>query len=145
MPVHFSNSITIRRSVQDVFAYLSNFENIPTWNYAIAETQKTSGGPVGVGTTYRQTRSLPSPSEETFQVTEFEPDQRLAIHGGLGPFEGTLTYELQRVDEGTLLTNTADLEATGVLKLTAPLAAPRVRQAVAENLQKLKEILERSS
>lgn len=145
MPVQFSNSITIRRSVQDVFDFISRFENIPTWNYAIVETQKTSDGPVGVGSTYRQTRSLPSPSEETFRVTEFEPNRRLAIHGGLGPFEGALTYELRDEDGGTFLTNTADLQATGVLKLAAPIAEPRVRRAVAENLQKLKELLEHSS
>jgi len=142
--VHFSNSITIDRAVPDVFAYLAEFENVPKWNYAIVETRKTSDGPVGVGTTYRQTRSLPSPSEETFRVTELEPDRRLAIHGGLGPFEGTLIYELEPVDGGTLLTNTADLEAGGVFKLAAPLAGAKVRQAVAQNLEKLKEILEAS-
>jgi hypothetical protein len=49
-----------------VFAFLANFENIPTWNYAISETKKTSPGPVGVGTTYRQLRSIPSRSEEGF-------------------------------------------------------------------------------
>ena len=69
----FENTVTIRRSPKDVFAFLANFENIPTWNYAISETKKTSPGPVGVGTTYRQLRSIPSRSEEGFQVTVFEP------------------------------------------------------------------------
>lgn len=141
--MHFANSVTIHREPHDVFEFLAQFENVPEWNYAIVDTHKTSAGPVSVGTTYRQTRSLPSPSEETFQVTEFEPGRRLAIQGGLGPFEGTLIYELQPIEEGTLLTNTADLEAHGVLKLAAPIAGGRVRQAVAENLQKLKELLER--
>jgi uncharacterized protein YndB with AHSA1/START domain len=56
--VRFVNSVDIERPVEDVFAYLADFENIPAWNYAIAKTEKTSDGPVGIGTTYRQVGSL---------------------------------------------------------------------------------------
>jgi len=59
----FQNTVTIRRPVRDVFAFLADFENIPKWNYAIVKTEKTSPGPVGVGTTYRQLRSIPARSE----------------------------------------------------------------------------------
>ena len=38
--------MTIRRAIDDVFAFLADFENVPTWNYAIVETKKTSPGPV---------------------------------------------------------------------------------------------------
>jgi uncharacterized protein YndB with AHSA1/START domain len=124
--MHFANTVVIRRSADDVFDFLAQFENVPKWNYAITETRKTSEGPVGVGTTYRQLRSLPSRSEETFEVTEFEPTQRLAIYASLGPFEGTLTYELEPIDAGTRLTNTADLESHGLFKVAAPIAGSRV-------------------
>ncbi|MGH2788231.1 MAG: SRPBCC family protein [Actinomycetota bacterium] len=97
--MHFENTLTIRRSPHEVFEYLAAFENVPRWNYAIVETHKTSQGPVGVGTTYRQTRSIPSPAEETFTVTVFEPEHRLAIHGDLVPFQGTLSYELEPVSD----------------------------------------------
>ncbi|HZD01979.1 MAG TPA: SRPBCC family protein [Actinomycetes bacterium] len=73
----FDNTVIIRRPVTDVFAFLADFENLPKWNYAIAETRKVSAGPVGVGTTYRQTRSVPSRSEEGFEVTAFEPARQL--------------------------------------------------------------------
>ena len=141
--MHFANTVIIQRSPHEVFEYLAHFENVPEWNYAIVETRKTSEGPVEVGTKYRQTRSLPSPSEEAFQITEFAPDRRLAIRGDLGPFEGTLTYELESVPDGTKVTSNADLQAHGLLKVAAPLASGRVGSAVAANLQKLKEILER--
>jgi carbon monoxide dehydrogenase subunit G len=141
--MHFANSVTIHRSPQEVFDYLADFENVPEWNYAVVQTRKTSEGPIGVGTTYQQTRSLPSQSEESFQVTKFESGRTLAIHGDLGPFTGTLSYQLEPVDDGTLLTNSADLEARGLMKLAAPLAGGRIRQAVGANLEKLKEILER--
>ena len=139
----FENTVTIRRAVEDVFAFLADFENIPTWNHAIVETNKTSPGPVGVGTTYRQLRSIPSRSEEGFRVTAFEPISRLEVHGDIGPFTATISYLLAPTDHGTRLTNVVDLEsASGVLRLVAPLAASRVKTAVAANLNTLKHLLE---
>ena len=41
----FSNSVAIDRPVDEVFAFISDFENVPKWNYAIAETRKSSPGP----------------------------------------------------------------------------------------------------
>jgi hypothetical protein len=140
--MEFTNSITIERAPRDVFEFVSNLENVPRWNYAIVETRKASEGPVAVGTTYRQVRSLPSRSEETLRVTRFEPDRRFAFEGGLGPLEGTLSYEFDEVDGSTRLTNRADLEARGIAKLAAPIASGRVRRAVAENLEVLKRLLE---
>lgn len=140
----FANAVVIRRPPHDVFEFLAEFENVPKWNYAIVETRKTPDGPVGVGTTYRQVRSVPTRGEEQFEITEFEPDRRLAIRGGLGPLEGTLSYILEPVEEGTRLTNTADLEGRGIIKVAAPLAAGRIREAVETNLGKLKDLLEAS-
>ena len=92
----FENTVTIRRPPDDVFAFLADLVNVPSWNHAIESTTKTSAGPVGVGSTYRQIRSQPRRSEE----------------------------------------------ASVVSKLLAPLAASRVKAAVAENLDSLRRILE---
>src|SRR6266704_4897987 len=98
----FENTVIIQRPVEDVFAFLADFENVPKWNYAAIETRKVSPGPVGVGTTYRQTRSVPSRSEEGFQVTVFEPPSRLEVQGQLGPFTARVTYVLEPTGGGTL-------------------------------------------
>jgi uncharacterized protein YndB with AHSA1/START domain len=137
------NTVTIRRPVEDVFAFLADFENIPRWNYAILETRKLSPGPVGVGTAYRQIRSIPRRSEEGFEVTAFEPAGHLEIHGDIGPFTATIAYQLAPTGDGTRLTNAVDLEpSSGALRLLAPLATSRVKTAVAANLDTLKQILE---
>lgn len=117
----FTNTVVIRRPPGDVFRFLAELENIPKWNSAIIETHKT---------------------EEAFEVTEFEPERRLAIRGGLGPLHGTMSYTLEPMDQGTRLTNAADLEGRGVLRIAAPLATGRIREAVAANLGVLKELLE---
>jgi uncharacterized protein YndB with AHSA1/START domain len=141
--MNFSNSVTINRRPAEVFAFLAQFDNVPRWNYAISETRKLTAGPPDVGAVYRQTRTLPTRSEETFEVTEFEPDRRLSIRGALGPFRGEITYLLEPTGNATALTNTMNLKPSGPMRLVAPLAASRVKSAVAANLDTLKQILER--
>jgi carbon monoxide dehydrogenase subunit G len=138
----FENTVIIRRPVEDVFAFLANFENVPKWNYAIVETKKVSPGPVGVGTTYRQTRSVPRTSEERFEVTVFEPARRLEVQGQIGPFRAKIGYLLEPTGGATRLTNAVDLGSSGLLTLVAPLATSRVKHAVAANLDTLKQLLE---
>jgi uncharacterized protein YndB with AHSA1/START domain len=142
-PITFTNTVTIDRPLAEVFAFLAQFENVPRWNYAISQTRKISSGPVRVGSQYRQTRTLPRRSEETFEVTEFEPDRRISIRGTLGPFPAELTYALDRTGDATTLTNAVDLQTPGLLSAVAPLATGRIKSAVAANLDSLRQILER--
>jgi carbon monoxide dehydrogenase subunit G len=138
----FENTVTIRRPVEDVFSFLADFENVPKWNDAIVETKKVSPGPVGLGTTYHQTRSVPRSGEEAFEVTVFEPPSRLEVQGEIGPFRARVRYALEPTRSGTRLTNAVDLGSSGLLTLVAPLATSRVKHAVAANLDRLKQILD---
>lgn len=136
------NTLTIDRPIGDVFAYLARFENVPAWNYAINETVKTSDGPVGVGTRYRQTRSIPEPAVEAFEVTEFQPSERLQLSGRIGAFPAVVSYSLESVPAGTRLRNTIELELRGPLRLAGPLVTAKVKSAVAANLDVLRKLLE---
>jgi hypothetical protein len=139
----FQNTLTIARPVGEVFAFLADLRNIPRWNYAIAGTVPTSPGPAGVGATYRQTRTIPRRSEESLQITVFQPPTRLAVQGQLGPFRATASYLLEPVPSGTRLANDVELEPlSALLRPIGPLAAPRIKAAVARNLGTLKELLE---
>jgi carbon monoxide dehydrogenase subunit G len=138
----FENVVTISRPIKDVFGFLSDFENIPKWNYAIVETRKVSQGPVGVGTIYRQVRSVPRRSEERFEVTAFDAPRFLEIQGQLGPFSSRLSYALETTPQGTRVTNSVELELRGPGRLLGPVAVPRVRDAVGANLRKLQQLLD---
>jgi uncharacterized protein YndB with AHSA1/START domain len=139
----FENVVVINRPVEDVFRFLSDFENVPKWNYAIVETRQVSEGAIGVGTIYRQVRSVPRRSEERFEVTAFDAPRYLEIRGQLGPFPSRLSYALDVVPEGTRVTNSVELELRGPGRLLGRAAVPRVRDAVGANLRKLKELLDR--
>jgi carbon monoxide dehydrogenase subunit G len=143
--MQFENSVTIRRPPSEVFAFLVDPANIPTWNYAIVSARQLSPGPFGVGTHIQQTRFVPRPTTEELVVTEFAPKRRMVLQGDIGPFSGTLVYQIEEVPEGTRLTNSADLSGRGPLRLLGPLATTRVRDAVSANLAKLRDLLESSA
>jgi uncharacterized protein YndB with AHSA1/START domain len=140
--MRFTNTITIDRPAAEVFAFLARFENLPRWNHAIGETWQVSPEPVSVGARYVQTRTLPARSEETFEVTAYEPDRALAIRGTFGPFLGNVAYLLEPAGGTTRLTNTMDLEPSGLVGVVAPLATSRIKAAVVANLGTLKRLLE---
>jgi len=140
----FSNSILIHRSIIDVSDYLANLENLPRWNYAIRETRKISPGPIGVGSAYRQFRTLPKPIEERLEMKVYEPGHRLVVSGGFANFQGVTSYVLDPLGDDTKLTNEIELHAPGVLGSLAALTTSNIKSAVAKNLTVLKELLERT-
>ena len=54
--LEFENTIRVDRPIVEVFAFLSDLENIPKWNYYVVEVRKLSDGPIGIGTRYHQVR-----------------------------------------------------------------------------------------
>jgi uncharacterized protein YndB with AHSA1/START domain len=140
--MRFTNTVTIARPRSEVFAFLANFENVPRWNYAITETRQVSNGPMGVGTRFLQTRTLPARSTESLEVTEFEPERMLAMRGTFGPLPALTTYTLESLGDATCVTNAVVLERAGPLSLLGPLVTSRVKAAVAANLGQLKQVLE---
>lgn len=140
--IDFTNTVAIDRPREAVFGYLGDLENTPRWNWAVDSTRKVTGGPVGVGTEYRQTRSVPTRATESLRITAYEPARRMEVEGTLGPFPARLTYDLTDDGAGTVLTNTVELDPPPALRIASPLLSRRIRSSVAENLSVLKRLLE---
>lgn len=140
--VAFENSISINRQAAEVFAFLSDFENIPKWNYYVLNVRKTSDGPEGVETTYHQVRRT---DEQNFYIAEFEPDHKITVKtlpGSSLQFERQFTLEAK--GRTTRIIDKWKLD-TGQPRLIEKLAAGRIKSAVSENLNKLRELLETGS
>ena len=85
----------------------------------------------------------PRRSEESLQITVFQPPTRLAVQGQLGPFRAMASYLLEPVPSGTRLANDVELEPiSALLRPIGPLTVPRVKAGVERNLGTLKELLE---
>ena len=137
--LEFENTIRIDRPVDEVFAFLSDFENIPEWNYYVLEVSQLSESPIGVGTTYHQVRKT---DEQDFRIIEFEPGHTVAVKTlpGSSP-DLELRFTLFEERNTTRVRDEWKLD-TGRPAILERLAGGKVKSAVAENLAKLKELLE---
>jgi uncharacterized membrane protein len=137
--VEFENTIAIERPIDEVFTFLSDFENIPKWNYYVLEVRQLSESPIGIGTTYHQLRKS---DQQDFRIIEFEPNHRVAVktlpHSSPS-FERRFT--LYEEGETTSIRDQWKLD-TGRPALLERLARGRVKSAVSENLSKLKDLLQ---
>ena len=141
--MEFENTLIIERPASEIFVYLADLTNLPAWNYAISRTTQKTPGSIGMGTRYIQQRTLPSSMTEELEITTYTPDHQLSVTGNFAYFTGTSTYELTPLNPSrTRLTNHMTLKATGIPQLIAPLAAMKLKGAVAKNLTVLKQIVE---
>jgi uncharacterized membrane protein len=141
--IEFKHSISIKRPINEVFAFLSDFENISKWNYYVLEVRRVSEGAVGVGTTYHQLRKT---DEQLFQITEFESNLKVAVKTlPESPLKFERRFTLQAEGSTTHLIDEWEELDTGKSALIEKLAAGRIKSDVAENLGKLKELLETGS
>jgi uncharacterized membrane protein len=149
------HSVTIYRAVEGVFAFVSDFGNLPQWQSKVVEVSRTPQGPAaGVGATYRVVVRRRSPFlllvrrfETTYEITEYEPNRKVGFEGGLGPagirLKGELIFE--PVEGGTTIVAVLELNGPeGVLlnRLALPLYARTVERELQTDLARLKYLLE---
>lgn len=137
--MNFENTITIRRPVKDVFLFVTTFENIPKWNYYVTDVSKLTKESTGEGTLYHQIRKT---DQQDFRIQEYEPNHLVTVEttpGSQPRFKRRFVFE--SVADGTKITDTWELDL-GHNPLIQWLGASKVKSAAAENLGKLKELLE---
>src|SRR5260370_24938589 len=75
-PMHFVQAQVIERPVSEVFAFISDPENLPRWNYYVTGCIKLDASPARVGSTYRL---VPKSATPVFSRTQFQHDPRVVI------------------------------------------------------------------
>ncbi|HET7088850.1 MAG TPA: SRPBCC family protein [Anaerolineae bacterium] len=134
----FSNNLIIGRPINEVFRFVADFENMPKWNYYVVEVNKVTTSPIGVGTVFRQVRKTDT---QRYKIVEFEPNRKVVVET-LPPAPALqMRFTFEPAGGGTRLTDEWELKG-GLIGLFGSFAAGRVKAAVAENLAKLKQLLE---
>jgi uncharacterized membrane protein len=138
--IRFENTIEISRPIEEVFRFIADFEHIPLWNYYVLSVRQLSDGRRGVGTVYHQVRKSDA---QDYQIVDFQPNHRVGVKtlpGSRPALERVIT--LEETHTGSRITDVWELD-TGLNGLVERLGAGRIKAAVAGNLDKLKELLER--
>lgn len=141
--IRVETSVFIGRPPEQVFAFISNFENNPKWQSGMQEAKFTSEGPLGVGSSYAQVaKFLGRRVESNFEVIDYEPNRLVKATSTSGSFPITFTRVVEPIDGGTLVTAIIEGDASGFFKLAEPLLARMVQRSVNADYANLKYILE---
>ena len=136
-------SIDVQRTAADVFAYVNDVKNNVEWEKEVVEMEYTSEGPVGVGSTGRRVEKYMGTEESTWEITEYEENQRVGVAFASSKFQGDIRWDLEPIDDGTRVQFQMRGQAKGlVLKLIMPLFMPMMKRQVRRNFDTFKGILE---
>ena len=136
--ITFKNSLIIERPCEEVFAFIADFRNMPKWNSHVLTVDRLSGKVSRVGTIYRQVRKTDT---HDYEVVEHSPPRAVTVETLPPTRLLKMRFTFQEVGRNTKLTNEWTLGGTS-LGLFKGFAERKVKGAVAENLLKLKTLLE---
>jgi uncharacterized membrane protein len=90
-----SHSVTVNRPASEVFAFVADGENEPSWRPGVLDIRRVSGE--GVGAVYRQGVRDPGGRRiaADYQVTAYQPDTLTAFETIAGPVRPTGEFLLE--------------------------------------------------
>ena len=146
--MNVKHSIVINLPTEEIFAYMSDLENLVDWSSAIIAVRKNSPGALHVGATVQGTiRFLGRWLDMTFEIVECEPSRSLTIKSIAGISPCLFCYQFEPVDDGgTTVSQEAVIHLTGsMLGLAEPVITRVVCRQMEHDLLTLKDLLEASA
>lgn len=136
---HVAGQILIHRPVEEVFDYVSDERNEPSYNPKMTRVEKLSDGPVGAGTVFR---AEVGGADMTIEWTRFEPPRRLGLRAHLDVMEidGDLTIE--PAESGAVMHWDWELHPRGAMRLLGPVIGWMGRRQEREIWLNLKRVME---
>ncbi|MDQ3004743.1 MAG: SRPBCC family protein [Chloroflexota bacterium] len=135
-------TIHLKRPVEQVFAFLADYQNLRTWQSNLLENEQLTEGPLRVDTRFREVRRTgPGQSEIQAEITDFESNKRFGTRTITKP-QVTVSYSLEGENGGTRLNYKFVMLTSGMMRLLEPLIAGSIRKDTNLDFQKLKHILE---
>ena len=137
-------SVTIRRPLADVYRVLTTPELTPRWSSNAVDEQMTTAGPLRVGSRRRATVRRPGggTTQNEIEVTELEPDRRIAVSSVKAPAPFTSAWTFTPVDDGTRVDWRWDFAMSGWLRPFDGLMRSIFARTFRGDLDRLKSMME---
>lgn len=141
--VKSSESVQLSRSAEEVFRYVADLRNEPSWHDDIASVPPGTD-PVPVpGKTYPlRFKPFMGKTEGTFTALEVDPGRRIVYRAALAGLTPLITYTVTPQDGGAQFTRSVEMHPTGVRIAMTPMMAlmvPRRNKAFVQNLKRALE------
>lgn len=133
---------TVAGSPADVFTFLSDHANNPTWQRGMESCTWTTPPPIGVGARYDQVaRFLGREIRTEFEVTAYEPGRSITIESRSGPLDLRITRSVESAGDGSRVVAVIQGTPTGVMRLAELLMAGKVRRDINADYDRLEKLL----
>jgi uncharacterized membrane protein len=146
--MNVKQSIVINLPVEEIFAYMSDLENLVSWSSVIIAVSNLSPGTIHVGATVLSTiRFLGMRLDMTFEIIECEPGRSLTIKSIAGVAPCLFCYQFEPAEDGgTTVSQEAVIHLTGsMLGLKESVVTRAVGRQLEYDLLMLKDMLEASA
>ena len=137
--------VMIARTVEDVFAVLSDVSKVRRWSQSTVDETLITPGPLRVGSRRRAViRTIGSGTTvNEAEMVELEPNRKMVVEVSRSPVPVRIVIDLLPVNGGTRLDWTASFTPRGALRLAGPFVALFYRIAFQKDLANLKAMMER--
>lgn len=143
---HIEGEIIIDRPADEVFDFVADERNEPTYNPRLRDVELLTTGPIGPGTRFRaQTTTRSRAVPMLIELTRVERPRRLASTTRMSSMDvvGDLTFDA--VEGRTRMRWSWELRPHGVLRLLGPIVARVGRRQEEECWAALKRHLEQAA
>ena len=140
-----TSAVEIGKPVDQVFEYVAKgyFENHHKWDAGCVSTEKTSDGPMGVGTTGREVRNERGREMRyDFHVTAFDEDKHMAFETTSGPANFSASYAFVGSDGSTTVTVQPQLQMKGLLRIFELFIGGSFRKEFDKGMAEMKRLAE---
>ena len=137
------HSVVINRPVEEVFEFMTNIENEKLYRTDLLESEQTSEGPFGVGTTTCEvSQFLGRKVETTGEVTEFVKNMVVATKSTSGSIPYKFRTSFEPVERGTKVTVEFEIEIGGFFKMAESFVIKMGMRQTEKDINTLKKMLE---
>lgn len=136
-------TIEVRRSLEEAFAYVADFSTTAEWDPGIAEAARVGEGPIGLGTQFDLVavfRGSRVPFRYT--VVSYDENRRIALDGEAPKSRTYDDITFERLPNGTRIVYEADLRMKGIYRVVEPFVRGTFRRIAEKGVGGLKATLD---
>ncbi len=138
-----ATSIHIERGVDDVFAFVTDVDNVRHWDPKVISAEIASEGTMKKGAVVRESRRVWWRTiDATYTVIEYEPTAKFCLAGEVGGVRATSCLQLAPNGNATEMTFVGEYQGGPFFQLFRHVSQPFVQRNVTTTMRVIKQLLE---
>jgi uncharacterized protein YndB with AHSA1/START domain len=141
--IRSAESVVIARPADEVFRYVADLRNEPSWHVDIASVPADTDPVPIVGKTYPlKFKPFMGKTDGVFTAVAVEPGSRVSYEAEFAGLQPRITYTVEPEGDGARFTRAVEMQPSGIKVLMTPMMALMVPRHNKNFVRNLKQALE---